>query len=937
MFRTTAIITAITLCLALLLPAASAQVPTRTPKVPLPYVQSAPGVGRMTMNPHESFVAESQLMSGVPALFDGLHLNEFLGANSFYSAGIRGQGTTASTIEPGHIWSGHTTLPHVTSFTTGTGALGETDRHATAVGMAVGGRKYAVSPRDHQTGIAMDTDLRSAAVATSWNPSPSGPPRYSLSFNSTNESLFSAAATAFASSDAINLSWGFGDPTGTFARTVGLDGLARMHPGTTFVAAAGNAGASGNNVIGPAAGYNSIAVANLANPNLYDTVNTSSSRGPQDYSDPVNGIVPAARVAIDIAAPGTTITAAYYGGETGGNAASLGGSPGGPAGSPTWYANFNGTSFAAPMVTGAAALLDSASYNTPALAGNANSRDARVVKSVLLNSATKIPGWNNGQTTAGGVIATQQALDYAVGAGRLNLRGAYGQYLSGTTDLPGTAGGAVDGSGWDFGAVAPSGVNDYVIAEVLEGGTTFDATLSWFRDRTFIDAATVSDDAYRDLDLEVWDSSFTTLIAKSESRYENVEHLSFLLPTTGQYGLRVRYFQTLFGAAADESYGLAWANSAVPAWAIANAGNWSAGVNWSTGAAPNAVGAAAKLGAAITSPRTVTLDVPVTLASLKFDSDHAYTINGTQSLMLDGTAGTATVEVINGSHVIAAPLTLRDTTDVIVAAGRMLSVSGQLEASGVDVNKSGGGTLVINHVRSSALNVNAGTVRASPDGGTSKVTALTVGSGGGGGAKLDLTNNKMIVAAGDIGTANAGGTYGGLTGKIQSGYNFSAWDGPGITTSMPDAGPLVGTTTLAISTADATFYAGGTFGGVPVASGDVLVMYTYAGDANLDGLIDGADYGLIDNYVQFPGASGYANGDFNYDGVIDGADYGIIDNSIQLQGPPIPAGTYPASAGTVAVAVVPEPASLSVLCVAAASVIGQRSRRSRRGTSRVSS
>jgi hypothetical protein len=76
-----------------------------------------------------------------------------------------------------------------------------------------------------------------------------------------------------------------------------------------------------------------------------------------------------------------------------------------------------------------------------------------------------------------------------------------------------------------------------------------------------------------------------------------------------------------------------------------------------------------------------------------------------------------------------------------------------------------------------------------------------------------------------------------------------------------------GFTTLAINTADETFYAGGTFGGVAANSGDVLIMYTYAGDANLDGLVDAADYGYIDNYFQFPGSSGFANGDFNYDGI----------------------------------------------------------------------
>jgi hypothetical protein len=72
--------------------------------------------------------------------------------------------------------------------------------------------------------------------------------------------------------------------------------------------------------------------------------------------------------------------------------------------------------------------------------------------------------------------------------------------------------------------------------------------------------------------------------------------------------------------------------------------------------------------------------------------------------------------------------------------------------------------------------------------------------------------------------------------------------------------------------------------GVTIDATTVVVKYTWAGDLNLDGAIDGADYGTIDNYVQFPGTDGYANGDFNYDGIIDGADYGLIDNAIQLQG-----------------------------------------------------
>jgi hypothetical protein len=40
--------------------------------------------------------------------------------------------------------------------------------------------------------------------------------------------------------------------------------------------------------------------------------------------------------------------------------------------------------------------------------------------------------------------------------------------------------------------------------------------------------------------------------------------------------------------------------------------------------------------------------------------------------------------------------------------------------------------------------------------------------------------------------------------------------------------------------------------------------------------------------LAFPGTGGgYFSGDFNFHGVIDGADYGIIDNAFQMQGPPL--------------------------------------------------
>jgi hypothetical protein len=75
--------------------------------------------------------------------------------------------------------------------------------------------------------------------------------------------------------------------------------------------------------------------------------------------------------------------------------------------------------------------------------------------------------------------------------------------------------------------------------------------------------------------------------------------------------------------------------------------------------------------------------------------------------------------------------------------------------------------------------------------------------------------------------------------------------------------------------------------GQTVDATTVIVKYTYAGDANLDGQIDAGDYGTLDYFIQTEFAFGYANGDFNYDGFIDPADYGLIDYVIQMQGAPL--------------------------------------------------
>ena len=63
---------------------------------------------------------------------------------------------------------------------------------------------------------------------------------------------------------------------------------------------------------------------------------------------------------------------------------------------------------------------------------------------------------------------------------------------------------------------------------------------------------------------------------------------------------------------------------------------------------------------------------------------------------------------------------------------------------------------------------------------------------------------------------------------------------------------------------------------------DVLVKFTYFGDTNLDGNVNGSDYIQIDNgFAQ--NLPGWFNGDLNGDGAVNGDDYTLIDNAFNTQ------------------------------------------------------
>jgi hypothetical protein len=504
-------------------------------------------------------------------------VNVHVGADRFYNAGYYGSRAVIANIEAGHVWNGHETLGHVQTYFNAPSIDSpqrQYDFHATMVGFVLNGLGPLVPGVGYyyyQFGMAPGATLASGAIATSWAGEGG---QFHISDDSFTYAYRSAMETGVQvplipgvtitrKADVINSSWGFYDNQGTHHYTRIIDALAHANR-TTVVLAAGNHISGNPPVVGPASGYNSISVAalsgDLSTP-AYSSLAWFSNSAPNDFFNPVTGqVIAGARVAVDIAAPGTDLVLAAYTGTTGANG---GGTDPYNLADNLYAFGAAGTSFSSPTVAGGAALLVDAGYDR---LGGGTSVDALVIKAILLNSASKIPGWNNNTSIIEGVITTTQGLDLGVGAGALNLDRAFDQYLAGTTDLPGLGGGSIGLLGWDYGQVGEGAPTIYRFASALLAGQTFTATLDWFMNRRFDPELMMAFDvAFQDLNLEVWrtlEGELDQLVAQSASIYNNVEHLYFQVPADGDYALVVRWAAELFDLPGNtpnsEFYGVAW-------------------------------------------------------------------------------------------------------------------------------------------------------------------------------------------------------------------------------------------------------------------------------------------------------------------------------------------------------------------------------------------
>lgn len=187
------------------------------------------------------------------------------------------------------------------------------------------------------------------------------------------------------------------------------------------------------------------------------------------------------------------------------------------------------------------------------------------------------------------------------------------------------------------------------------------------------------------------------------------------------------------------------------------------------------------------------------------------------------------------------------------------------------------GSLTTNSITQNSLTI-AGSVSIRPHadgGGTSTINQLTfTGSG-----TLDLSDNSLDIPY----TGTSPLTT--IQGEVASAYDKGNWNGPGITTSAAATRP-------------------GTILGIKDTGSEIIVQFTWYGDANLNGAVDTSDATTVDNDMGKSNV-GWAGGDFNYDGIVNADDASLLELGAAEQ-----TGNFPAAA--------PEPSVLVLSLLALA-------------------
>jgi hypothetical protein len=179
--------------------------------------------------------------------------------------------------------------------------------------------------------------------------------------------------------------------------------------------------------------------------------------------------------------------------------------------------------------------------------------------------------------------------------------------------------------------------------------------------------------------------------------------------------------------------------------------------------------------------------------------------------------------------------------------GNLSLASDNLQANGGIINVPGIATVEnFNGNRPTNLTIPGGTFTIQPRITTTTnaivLSSLSITAGG----SLNLTNNDLAIGYSSPSVRSS------ILSSLISGYAHGAWTGSGIISST------------------ATSVRGSTLGYIDTGS-QMLIDYTWIGDANLDGVVNTSDLSAMS-----PTGTTWAAGDFNYDGKVNADDFALF-------------------------------------------------------------
>jgi autotransporter-associated beta strand protein len=297
----------------------------------------------------------------------------------------------------------------------------------------------------------------------------------------------------------------------------------------------------------------------------------------------------------------------------------------------------------------------------------------------------------------------------------------------------------------------------------------------------------------------------------------------------------------------------------------------------------------------------VTLSTLVTPTSVTVNNSLGnYTISGT------GTIGGTGALSKSGSSSLTLSMTGTYTGGTNVTAGTLIEAASAAVPHASAVSISGSGVMRL------ADNITAG----SPfNAGSVVLSSLSLTGNG----TLDIGNNHIII---DYTTGHD--PISSIQQWIKNGFanNDVAGAGPEIISSDIATDDSSSGLSYGIGYADG---ADGLIAGLP--SGEIEIMYTLLGDANLDGTVNAEDYTPFSHNIGQSGMS-WDDGDFNYDGTVNSEDYTPFSHNIgQSASLAAAAGTLEPANNSLSLTNVPEPASTSLIALGAVSVLARRRRK----------